>query len=316
MSKGSPPAPDYTAAAKATGDSALANTQYQTYANRPNVSTPWGGVRWTPPGGGGGGYGGQQPVGDIGTRQFPLQLAGGSGPSGATGNQWGMEMYLSPEQQSQLDTQNRLQAGRGSLAENSLSQASGQLKNPMDWSGLPGAPNAETARASAIDATYRRASSRLDPQWKQREQATDSQLLSQGLRPGMEAYDTAKANLGRERTDAYQTALDSATIGGEAAASGEFGRGLAGRQQGVSEALQRRNQPLNEMMALQNGTSVSMPQMPGFNPAGAAAPTNYSGAARDQYGADLNSYNAGQAQNQSYMQAGMNMLSLAPLFAL
>src|SRR5574341_2322298 len=45
-----PPAtPDYTGAAIAQGQAAQGLTQEQTYANRPDITTPWGTVQWTPP---------------------------------------------------------------------------------------------------------------------------------------------------------------------------------------------------------------------------------------------------------------------------
>jgi hypothetical protein len=223
-----------------------------------------------------------------------------------------MEMYLSPDQQAALDSQMRIGASRSGTAEDLFGQVRNQYSSPMSWAGLPGAPNPETARESAIGATFRRASSRLNPMWEQRSGDLESKLLNQGLRPGTEAYDRATSNLGRERTDAYQQALDAATMAGESAASGEFGRGLTGRQQGISELFQRRNAPLNEVNALLGGQQVNMPQMPGFNPAGVAQTTPYLQAAGMQYQAGLNSSNAQQAMMQGLMQGGQNALQFLP----
>jgi len=52
------------------------------------------------------------------------------------------------------------------------------------------------------------------------------------------------------------------------------------RQQAIAEEAQRRGMPLNELNALLTGQQVGMPQMPGFNAAGVAAPSNMLGAAQ------------------------------------
>src|SRR5690606_12454606 len=78
--------------------------------------------------------------------------------------------------------------------------------------------DSDAVRRGAERSLYESMTSRLDPMWSQRESQMATQLRNQGLRPGDEAYDTAMANLGRERTDAYQQAnLAAALRGGEEA---------------------------------------------------------------------------------------------------
>lgn len=73
------------------------------------------------------------------------------------------------------------------------------------------------------------------------------------------------------------------------------------RQQAIAEANMRRGQVLNELNALLTGQQVSMPSMPSFNTAGRADATGYSAAARDQYSAAMDGFNAQQQQSQGMM---------------
>jgi hypothetical protein len=70
------------------------------------------------------------------------------------------------------------------------------------------------ARKRAEDAIYRRASSRLDPQFQQREAAMRTQLINQGLDPQSEAFQAEMGAFNRGRNDAYQGALDASIMGG------------------------------------------------------------------------------------------------------
>jgi len=70
------------------------------------------------------------------------------------------------------------------------------------------------------DALYGQATSRLDPQFAQDENALRVRLANQGLTPGAPAYDRAYANFTRGKNDAYNQANFSAISGGEAARSG------------------------------------------------------------------------------------------------
>jgi len=351
--KGSTPGvPDYMGAANLMGQQSMYNTQYQTYANRPDINTPWGSVNWTPPPGGpsvpppggtggAGGAGVQVGVNGAGNpvdaQGNPIPNPpttwdgaapsffsepssggvapgyGGAGGAGAPGNYptpgtWEMNMTLSPAQQAALDAQQSLGASRSDLAQTMFGRAQSELGAAPDWGSLPGAPDANAARQQAIDAVYGQAQSRLDPQWNQRGDALRTQLMNEGLRPGMQGYDQRMQEFERGRTDAYDTAMRSAVMAGEPVAAGEFGRGLQGRQQGIAELLQRRGMTLNEINALMGGQQVGMPQMPGFSQAGMAQTPDYLGAMGNQYGAQLNQYNAGQAQLQSQMGGMMNML--------
>jgi hypothetical protein len=81
-------------------------------------------------------------------------------------------------------------------------------------------------RQQAEDAMYSQATSRLDPEWNQRQSDMEAQLAAQGLRPGDAAYDQQMQNFNRSRNDAYNQAKWSASEAGRAEANQLFGQGL------------------------------------------------------------------------------------------
>jgi hypothetical protein len=113
MGKSSAPAaPDYAGAAQVEADSSREVTNAQTWANRPDVTTPWGSQTWN-----------TTPTIDP--------------SSGYTVNRWSSNIQLSPDQQQSLDSQQRIQAGRSSAAEGLLGQASGQFGQEIDYGSMP-----------------------------------------------------------------------------------------------------------------------------------------------------------------------------------
>jgi len=85
------------------------------------------------------------------------------------------------------------------------------------------------------------------------------------------------------------------------------------RQQQIAEQMQKRAMPLNEMNALLTGAQVAMPTMPSFNTSTSAGGVNYSGAAKDQYSAGMDAYNAKQQQNQSLMSGIGSVAGIAAM---
>ena len=285
--KSSPSAPDYEAAAEAQGESSRENIAAQTAANRPIQYTPFGFSTWNP-----------SQIQDPSTGEYVTQ--------------WTQNIGLTPQAQAALESQQRIAAGRSGLAEGLLGRAESELGAPVGWDALD--PNTLEGvgdiRNQAEEALYSRAASRLDPQWEQEQQAVESRLWNQGLRPGDEAYDAAMGNFQRARTDAYDRATQQAIIGGGQEAERQFGMGLTRRQQALSEALQRRGWSLNEINAAISGQQVGMPGMPGFTRAGAAQPTQYLPAAQSQYGAELDQFNAEQLGLQG-LYSGLSTLGSA-----
>ena len=87
-----PPAPDYTGAANATGEANVQLNNSQTWANRPTINTPWGQQTW--------------------------QVQSSIDPTtGKPVNSWAQNISLSPDQQSALNSQMRIQDLRSRGAE-------------------------------------------------------------------------------------------------------------------------------------------------------------------------------------------------------
>ncbi len=241
--------------------------QEQTRANRPTQVTPYGTSLWT-------------------------ELDDG---------RWRQDVTLPEEVQASLEAQQRLGAGRSALAETLFGRAEEELGAPIGWEALSAneVATGEGARDAAERAIYERSTSRLDPMWQQREQETYTQLWNQGLRPGDEAWDTAMGNLSRERTDAYQTAMNEAIMGGGQEAQREFNMDMARRQLAVSEQLRRRGLSLEDITELTQGARVDRPTMPGFQAAGTSQAPQLLEAQEMATRNAIDDYNARQMRNQS-----------------
>jgi hypothetical protein len=111
-SKSAPPAPDYRGAAEEQGASARENTTTQTYANRPNQTTPWGSSTWT-----------NSSTIDPST--------------GEPVTSWNQDITLSPSEQAAFDSQSRIRAGLSEGAESLVGQATASFATPYDRSQLP-----------------------------------------------------------------------------------------------------------------------------------------------------------------------------------
>lgn len=333
MSKGTPKAPDYAAAAQEQAQSSKEVTNMQTWANRPDQVTPFGSTTWNP-------------------------SATVDPATGQNVTKWTQNTNLTPETQAALDSQMRLTQGRSQLGESMMSRAQTEYGTPMDWGKMPqgggtvqagqlqknldfsGAPSVSSGadtRNRAEDAIYQRATSRLDPQFQQQEGDIRSRLYGQGLREGDAAFQREMDNFGRTKNDAYQGAMDQSIIGGGQEATREFGmdsarrsmytgeqaqqanfgnsatsqqQGLdtqAGayntqqRQQAITEEMQRRGFSLNEINALISGQQVGMPGMPSFSNAAASQGVQALQAAQLTGQAELDRFNAQQQATQGMM---------------
>lgn len=250
MGKSSPPAPDYQGAANATAQGNRDTLEQQTWANRPNINTPFGQQTWS-----------VTPQWDATTGQYL--------------NTWTQNTNLTPEAQSALDSQMRVQQGRSDLAENMLGDVSGQIGQPMDWSNFqsmaqtPGVPTytpeniqrgldtsglqqvnqidssgmqqvnpADRYYNQAGDAIFNQWSSRNEPQFTKDTDALRTQLYNQGLKEGDAAYDDEMRKLRESQTDARNQASYNATIGAGQEAQRMYGMDLGNRQQQFGEANQ------------------------------------------------------------------------------
>lgn len=147
------------------------------------------------------------------------------------------------------------------------------------------------------DAIYNQASSRLDPQWDERNTKLADTLANQGIMPGTSAYDHAMHDNSMAQNDAYTSAQNAATSGGEQAASQLYGEQLAGHQQGISDMMSPIS-ALSQIMASMRGQTTPQTGMAGTDVSGIY--NNYQNQLNQQYQA--------QMQQSSSAMGGMGSL--------
>jgi hypothetical protein len=158
-------------------------------------------------------------------------------------------------------------------------QAAHTMGQPLDFGGLSKVGNGQDAMRNAFNSIYGQATSRLDPMWNQRESQSRTQLLNQGLDPNSEAFQNQMGQVGRDRNDAYQGALNNAVMGGTQAAQAQFGMDMQSRQQGLAEMLRQRSQPMQDLQGFQG--LLAMPSTP------QGVGTNYLGALQGMAGNNM-----------------------------
>lgn len=181
---------------------------------------------------------------------------------------------LSPEQQAIFEKSQQAQGNLAGLAADQSAFLQDYLKKPFEY-------NNQDAENWAYDL----GAQRLDPRFAQQENDTRSRLIAQGIRPGTAAWDREMTNLSQSKNDAYNQLM------------------LTGRQQAYTEALQERNQPINEIGALLSGSQVSTPQFQSTPQTGVGG-VDYTGLVNNKYQADV------QAKNS--MMGGLFGLLSAP----
>lgn len=194
----------------------------------------------------------------------------GTPQQGATNSDhWEQITELSPDQQAILDTQEGNQIDMGRIAGQRLNQFgdmgplnfSGQpsrvsgvspanfrtdVSSPgvryqdLDLAGLAGIPGADdfgAERQRVEDALYGRATTNLDPQFQQREEAMRTRLINSGNVEGSEAWKNEMGNFERERQGAYDQARNSAILAGGTEQSRMLADALSSREQQFGERL-------------------------------------------------------------------------------
>lgn len=213
-------------------------------------------------------------------------------------DQYAQNISLSPGQQAIYDNQTKNQKSIGDLSSTIIGNAGNTLSQPFDASKVDG------GQQQIQDAMYAKSTAMLDPQFQQSEAAERDRLAQQGFQVGNEGYDKAIGNFDRNKAAAYGDARDRAIIGGQDA-----------QKQAVQEALMTRQQPINEINALQTGSQVTMPTFQSTPGISLADPANLTGAAQQQGAFNMNAYNQQIASQNSTKQAG-GALGAAALTAL
>ena len=241
-----PQAPNYTDAAQLTANSAQQQNTAQTWANRPNISTPWGNSSWT-----------------SGQTIDPA--------TGQAVTNWTNNVTLTPAQQQALEQQQQLQASRSTAAAGMMGRAVDAMGKPLDTSGLtgmfnpggpamlntsggPGGPQfsaysggADTANGVGqvglqrgidnngrqiqtnvagpggySDAATQAILQRQQPLQDRSRAALTTQLANQGIQQGSEAYTNAMRDQGMQENDANLAAITAGINQGNT----EFSQGL------------------------------------------------------------------------------------------
>lgn len=300
MGKDAPAAPDYRGAAEEQSAGSKEVTTQQTWANRPNMNTPWGSQTWS-------------------------NTSAIDPSTGQPVTQWSSNINLTPEQQQALNSQQAVQLGRSQAAQQMLGRATDSLGRPLDYSNASeGGDRVTNEEYTGRDWRQEAQDAALafnQPLQAQRRDALESQLANMGLTRGSAAWEREMQRLGdqetRDNLQVFDSARQEASLMGNqaqqrqgmAVQAGAFNN--ANRQQDIAEMLAERQQPLNELNALLTGQQVANPNMPNFSNAGAAQGAQYLTAANQQYGAGLDAYNVDQANAQGTM-AGIG--ALASLF--
>lgn len=189
---------------------------------------------------------------------------------------WSAKIALSPDQQGLLSQQSRTSAGLAGLQDTATGRVADTINSPFQYGNVQ----------DVQDQAYKGYTSRLDPQWQQRESALDTKLATQGITQGSEAYQNAQRDFNQGRNDAYQQANTAAI-------------GLAPQQLQMASAL--RNMPLNELNALRTGAQVTNPSFQNSPQQNYVPGADMMGAANAQYGSALDAANAQNAASGNFM---------------
>lgn len=255
MGKGSsaPPAPDYAGAAQATAAGNKDAAIAAQQGSMVNQYTPYGNLTYTP------------------------------GANTAQGNPtYNANYSLSDVGQKLLDYGNDSALGLGALQNDATNRTAQSFGQPFDINSAN----------DAVNKAYGNITSRLDPQWNQASASKETDLVNQGLRPGMEAYDNAMRDFNYGKNDAYTQANTQA---------------MNMAPQTMQLDLAARNQPLNELNALRTGSQVTNPTFQTQPSQQTVAGPNLLGAAQSQGQYDSSLYNAQQAQGGNFMSGLMGM---------
>lgn len=218
-------------------------------------------------------------------------------------DKWQSTQTLSPGMQNLFDTQLETGQGISDVALDRVGMLPGDTFNfegiqdfqgEIDYSALtslPGEGDFETARLDAEDSSFNRVWDRLGVQFDQEKEDLTTSLLNQGIPMGTEKYNYEMDRFSERKNDARTAAAYDSIAEGRAAFNNLFANALTSRQQGGSEAatnvnlanakrsqdvsdrLLTRNQPLNELAALLQGSgAITAPQAQGVGGVNVAPP--------------------------------------------
>lgn len=169
--------------------------------------------------------------------------------------------------------------------------------NTADSGTLNQAP--QVLNQNVTNALYGQQKSFLDPQWDQQQQQLQDQLSRQGIAVGSDAYNNAQKQFDNSKTQAYQSAQDSAIGQGVGAESSLFNLALAGQNQNISQQTLQQTQPISLVQQLLGATPQIGQQQPTPIPQAGVSPTDVTGANSLSTQAAMQRYQAQLAANNA-----------------
>lgn len=185
--------------------------------------------------------------------------------------QWIQSTILSPDQQRMQNINSDTKINLAQLGRSQSAKLQQLLGKPLRM-------NNEQVEGRLFDLGRKR----LDPMFAEQDEALRTRLVNQGIGVGSDAYSSEQRMAQEGKNDAYNQLL------------------LSGRGQAMSELLQQRNQPINEITALLSGSQVNMPQFPGANNYGIAN-TDYAGLVQNADAQKMQNWQIQQQQQQGMM---------------
>jgi hypothetical protein len=183
--------------------------------------------------------------------------------------QFTQSTVYAPQQQAIVDKTTQAQNNLAQIAVDQSDKIGGYLKDPFKFDNQ-----------DAADWATDLASSRILPQQQQNRSDLESRLVNSGIRPGTAAYDREMTRLSQGNADQMNQLA------------------LTGRSQAFNEAVQTRNQPINELTAFMSGSQVAAPNS-GFSatPQASVGGVDYSGLVQSNY--------AQQSANSNALMGGL-----------
>lgn len=190
----------------------------------------------------------------------------------------------SPQQQAIFDKTTEAQGNLADLAASQSQKIGDYLDKPFSFQNQ-----------DAADWAYDLASTRIKPQQAEARASLDSRLVNAGIRPGTEAYNREMTRMDQSNNDQMNQLA------------------LQGRSQAFGEAVQTRNQPINELSAFMSGSQVAAPNT-GFSatPQAGVGGVDYTGLVNQQYQAKAQGQNA--LLGGLFGLAGAGVSAFAPRF--
>jgi hypothetical protein len=310
MSKGAkaPAPPDPTQVAAAQQQSNVQTAAAQAALNNVNSVTPFGSTQYI----GTGSYNAGGNVVPTYTQYTNLTPLGQQILDQQMGLQQNQIGFLNNE----LNVQNSLMPAARNLAQQGINSSA----TPLNISNTPYASTLNKGPQlldnNTVNAIYGQQKGFLDPQWNLQSQQLQDQLARQGIGVGSAAYNSAMQNFNNSKTQAYQSAQDSAISGGSAAASNLFNMALAGQNQNVQQQVLAQEEPyqiLQGMFGIAQQNPVQTPTQPiSQAPQTSISPTDVTGAYALSQQAAQAQYQA-QLQQQNSLFGGLASLGSAGL---